>query len=71
MKHVLSLLVGGYLLLVVGKKAAEAAGAMRCGCAEDCWCERPGLTLLRWVFPLGHRNADTAQAKAAIGSSDA
>ena len=46
--------VGGYLLLALGNKAAEAAGAMRCGCADDCWCKRPGLNLFRWVFPWGH-----------------
>jgi hypothetical protein len=50
------LLLGGYLLLAVGNKAAEAAGAMRCGCAADCWCQRPGLSLFRWVFPWRHRS---------------
>ena len=46
--------LGGYVLLAVGNKVAEAAGAIRCGCAEACWCRRPGPSLFRWVFPWGH-----------------
>ena len=46
--------LGGYVLLAVGNKVAEAAGAIRCGCAEECWCRRPGASLFRWVFPWGH-----------------
>lgn len=56
MKKVLLAVVGGYLVLALGNKAAEAAGAIRCGCADDCWCKQPGLILFRWVFPWGHRN---------------
>lgn len=63
MRRVLRLLAGGYLLLALGNKAAEAAGAIRCGCAEDCWCRRPGLNLFRWVFPWGHRITHTAHEK--------
>lgn len=61
MKRLLVAVLGGYLLLAVGNKVAEAAGAMRCGCAEDCWCRRPGLNLFRWVFPWKHRNHHTAE----------
>lgn len=57
MKRVAFVVVGGYLLLAVGNKVAEAAGARRCGCGEDCWCRRPGLSLFRWVFPWGHRGS--------------
>jgi hypothetical protein len=32
--------------------ACEHAGAVACGCSEECWCKRPGLSALRWVFPF-------------------
>lgn len=51
MRRALLVALGAYLLLAVGNKVAEAAGAMRCHCADDCWCRRPGLSLFRWVFP--------------------
>jgi hypothetical protein len=46
----------GLLLLcgVVGR-LMERLGVMRCDCAPDCWCRRPGLSTFRWVLPLGHR----------------
>lgn len=56
MKRAVLLIFGGYLLLAVGNKAAEAVGLMRCGCADDCWCRRPGASLFRWVFPWRHRS---------------
>lgn len=34
--------------------ARERTGAITCGCGDDCWCKRPGLSALRWVFPFGH-----------------
>jgi hypothetical protein len=27
---------------------------VRCGCAADCWCQRPVLSTFRWVFPWRH-----------------
>lgn len=51
MKRLFLFGLGGYLLLAVGNKVAEAAGARRCDCARECWCRRPGLSLFRWVFP--------------------
>lgn len=59
MKRVFVILLGGYLLLALGNKAAEAAGAIRCGCADECWCKRPGLSLFRWVFPWQHTSGHT------------
>jgi hypothetical protein len=53
-----SLLVGAgsiYLLFAVIGRFVEGMGAVECGCAEDCWCKRPVLSLFRWVFPDGHR----------------
>ncbi|MGI8458634.1 MAG: hypothetical protein ACR2LI_11045 [Propionibacteriaceae bacterium] len=57
-------MLGGYVLIALGNKVAEAAGAMTCDCADDCWCTRPGLNLFRWVFPWGHRSTHTADEKA-------
>jgi hypothetical protein len=34
--------------------AREHTGAIACGCSEDCWCKRPGLSAFRWVFPFRH-----------------
>lgn len=51
MKRLMAFVVGGYLVLAVGNKVAETAGARRCLCADGCWCRRPGLSLFRWVFP--------------------
>jgi hypothetical protein len=47
--------VGLYLLFAVIGRFVEAMGAARCGCGEDCWCQRPVLSTFRWVFPWGHR----------------
>jgi hypothetical protein len=48
-------LLGLYLLLAAGTWTAEMLGLggsrLRCGCADACWCKRPGLALFRWVTP--------------------
>jgi hypothetical protein len=52
-----SLLLLGTLYLgaaVIGH-AKERRGAITCECQKDCGCKRPGLSLFRWVFPLGHK----------------
>ena len=36
----------------------EGMGAVRCGCAADCWCKRPILSTFRWVLPWGHRGPE-------------
>lgn len=46
-----------YLLFAVIGRFVEGMGAVECGCPSDCWCERPGLSLFRWVFPFGHGGA--------------
>ena len=66
MKRIILIALGLYLLIAVANKAAEAAGAMTCGCADDCWCKRPGLSVFRWVFPWGHRSAHTFHEKAEL-----
>ena len=63
MKRLVLVVLGGYLLVAVGNKVAEAAGMMRCGCAEDCWCKRPGLSLFRWVFPWRHHGRHDAEER--------
>jgi hypothetical protein len=35
----------------------ERRGAITCECQQDCWCKRPGLSLFRWVVPVGHKLA--------------
>jgi len=65
-KRLVIVVLGGYLLLAIGNKVAEAAGIRRCGCADDCWCRRPVLSLFRWVFPWPHRSRHTADEKAGL-----
>lgn len=64
LQRVILVLVGGYVLIALGNKVAEAAGAMTCDCVNDCWCKRPGLNLFRWVFPWGHHRTHTTDEKA-------
>lgn len=66
MKRLLLVLGGAYLLAAVGSRVAEQLGATACGCDDDCWCRRPGLSVFRWVFPRGHRSAHTAKQKAVL-----
>ena len=33
----------------------ERRGAITCECQADCWCKRPGLSVFRWVVPVGHK----------------
>ncbi|MDP9329870.1 MAG: hypothetical protein M3P11_04420 [Actinomycetota bacterium] len=57
MKKLLLNLLLIYVLLALLGRAAEAVGMRTCGCAPDCWCKRPGLSLFRWVFPRFHMDA--------------
>lgn len=43
-----------YLLFAVIGRLVEAMGAVRCDCADSCWCQRPVLSAFRWAFPFGH-----------------
>jgi hypothetical protein len=40
--------LGLYLLFAVVGRFVEGIGAVRCGCAADCWCQRPVLSTFRW-----------------------
>jgi len=54
MRRLLLLLGTLYLVAALAGLRKERRGEIRCGCAKDCWCKRPGLGLFRWVLPLGH-----------------
>ncbi len=56
MRRVLGLAVGLYLAAGVVGLVRERMGLISCGCAADCWCKRPGLSVFRWVFPRGHQS---------------
>lgn len=63
MKRILGLAVGVYLLAALVGLIRERMGLIACGCAEDCWCKRPGLSVFRWVFPRGHKSSWTGEPK--------
>jgi hypothetical protein len=56
-KRLVAGLAGLYLLFAVIGRFVEGMGAAECGCAQDCWCKRPVLSIFRWVFPFGHSAA--------------
>jgi hypothetical protein len=47
--------LGLYLLFALIGRFVEGMGATTCGCAAECWCQRPGLSFFRWVFPYAHK----------------
>jgi hypothetical protein len=55
MKRLLVGVIHLYLLFAVIGRFVERMGAVECGCGDDCWCKRSGLSLFRWVFPFKHR----------------
>ena len=61
MKRLLAGAGSTYLLFAVIGRFVEAMGAVECGCAADCWCKRPVLSVFRWVFPYGHNGAGACQ----------
>lgn len=52
--RVIKLALAAYVGLALVGKVRERNGDLQCNCNNDCWCKRPGLSLFRWVFPLGH-----------------
>ena len=46
-----------YMLCAVTGRVAERLGVTRCGCAATCWCQRPLLSVFRWVFAYRHTSA--------------
>ena len=63
MKRTVGLAVGAYLAVALLGLMRERMGLIACGCAADCWCHKPGLSLFRWVFPRGHKSAWTSGPK--------
>ena len=55
-KRLVAGILAAYLLFAVSGRVVEAVGAVRCGCASDCWCQKPPLAMFRWVFPWRHRS---------------
>jgi hypothetical protein len=53
-RRLLQGLVSFYVVCAIVGKVAERLGMTRCGCAEACWCQRPVLSVFRWVFPFRH-----------------
>ena len=72
MRRGLLILGALYLVAAVVGHARERGGAIACGCHEDCWCKRPGLSLFRWVVPRFHvgpwNPEDKARHEAAAGN---
>jgi hypothetical protein len=62
-KHLLLAIVLGYIVLGLIWRAKEATGMIMCSCAPDCWCQKPGVSISRWVFPHYHRNPELAEWK--------
>ena len=63
--------LAGILLVAIGTRAAEAlrigGPRLRCGCSEECWCKRAGLTAFRWVTPgRWHHISMTAAEKQSL-----
>jgi hypothetical protein len=57
LKRFLVVVGSRYLFFAIMGRFVEGMGAVQCGCAADCWCQRPVLSLFRWVFPYGHRGS--------------
>ena len=53
-KRVMLSVALGYVVLAFVTRAQEAAGLRTCTCYPDCWCQKPGLSPFRWVFPRFH-----------------
>lgn len=47
-------IAGLYVAFALLGHARERRGAVTCECQPSCWCKRPGLSLFRWVLPIGH-----------------
>ena len=63
MKRVVGWAVSLYLAGAVISLVRERMGLISCGCAEDCWCHRPGLSFFRVGLSLGHKSAWTGSPK--------
>lgn len=55
MRRLVVALFGLYVGAALLGHARERRGGLTCECSPECWCKRPGLSLFRWVLPVGHR----------------
>jgi hypothetical protein len=68
-KRLLVAVGGVYLLFAIIGRFVEGMGATQCGCKPECWCQKPGLSTFRWVFPFRHHTW-TAEEKRAFAELD-
>ncbi len=54
MRRLVLLLGGVYVGAALFAHWRERSGQITCECRPDCWCKKPGVSLFRWVFPVGH-----------------
>ena len=64
LRRVLVGLAATYLLFAIVGRFVEGMGAATCGCRPDCWCQRPGLSTFRWVFPFRHSQYSAEEKEA-------
>jgi hypothetical protein len=48
----------GYVVLALVGLVKESAGLRTCSCYPDRGCQKPGLSLFRWVFPRYHHDPE-------------
>ncbi len=61
MKRFLVAILSIYLIAALIGRLAESQGKTVCGCAADCWCKKPVLSVFRWVFPFRHSSLTPGQ----------
>ncbi|HEY5876396.1 MAG TPA: hypothetical protein VIT64_13895 [Ilumatobacteraceae bacterium] len=61
MKRFLVAVLSIYLMAAVIGRLTESQGKTVCGCASDCWCKKPVLSVFRWVFPYRHSSLTPGQ----------
>ena len=64
MREIVAALGLGYLALALVTRAMEAVGLLTRDCYSDCWCRRPGLSMLRWVLPRSHHDSRAEEEEA-------
>ncbi|HWC14864.1 MAG TPA: hypothetical protein VG929_09740 [Actinomycetota bacterium] len=52
--NAIKVVLAAYVGIAVVGKLKELNGDLECHCNDECWCKRPGLSLFRWSFPVGH-----------------
>jgi hypothetical protein len=68
LKRIILRALAVYALFAIIGRFVERMGAAQCGCRPDCWCQKPGLSTFRWVFPFRH-HMWTAEEKEALAQA--